>query len=230
MSACGIDRAVILAAGLGTRLTWLTASRPKALMLVRGEPIIVHVIRKLISHGIRDIVINTHHHAQALHDALGNGDAFGCRIRFSDEPQLLNSGGGVKQALELLPGSEPSVIWNGDVLADIDLTALAACLPAGGAAVALVPNPAHHLEGDFSLKGQRVTLKDAERFTFAGVSIWHPQLFAGYDEGSSFPLTLPLRTLIASGHCAGLLHRGIWVDLGRPADLIKANHNYSSHL
>jgi len=68
-----VERAVILAAGLGTRLKWLTRDRPKALIEVAGTPVIVHVIRGLAAQGIRDIAVNVHHHAEKLVRALGDG-------------------------------------------------------------------------------------------------------------------------------------------------------------
>jgi MurNAc alpha-1-phosphate uridylyltransferase len=218
-----LERAVILAAGLGTRLKWLTDSRPKALMRVAGEAAIGHVIRRLVTQGISEIAVNAHHHADQLVEYLGDGSRFGCRITISRESELLDSGGGVKQALSKLPGNGPVVIHNCDVLADVDVDRLASLVPDGGCSIALVANPPHHPDGDFSLNGTDVSITDFDRFTFSGISVWDEQAFDNYPEGSTFSLVKPMRELIGQGMCSGLLFRGEWFDIGRPSDLMRAN-------
>jgi MurNAc alpha-1-phosphate uridylyltransferase len=218
-----VERAVILAAGLGTRLKWLTNQRPKALMRVAGEPAIAHVIRRLVAQGICEIAVNAHHHADQLVEYLGDGSRFGCRITISREQELLDSGGGVKQALSKLPGSGPVVVHNCDVLADVDLHRLAALVPDGGCSIALVANPPHHPDGDFILYGTNVSMSGSDRFTFSGISAWDEQAFDSYSQGSAFSLVEPMRELIGQGMCSGLLHRGHWFDIGRPSDLMQAN-------
>ncbi|PIW51497.1 MAG: nucleotidyl transferase [Zetaproteobacteria bacterium CG12_big_fil_rev_8_21_14_0_65_54_13] len=219
-----VERGVILAAGLGTRLKWLTHGRPKALMQVGGEPAIVHVIRALVRQGVREIAVNIHHHADQMRACLGDGSRFGCHLSISYEAALLDSGGGVKQALDLLPGNSPFVVWNADVLSDIDVQVLAAALPAScDAAIGLVSNPAHHARGDFALERGYVMSEGSERFTFSGVSVWRAHALDAYSSGDLFSLTQPMRALIAKRRCAGLLHRGRWFDIGRPRDLMLAN-------
>lgn len=225
--AVAIERAVVLAAGLGTRLKWLTDSRPKALMRVAGEPVIAHVIRSLVVQGVSDIAVNAHHHADALIDYLGDGCRFGCRIRISYEPQLLDSGGGVKQALNFLPGDGPVAVCNADVLTDLRLERLNAVLPDYGCAIGLVPNPPHHPHGDFALNGHCVHAEGQPRHTFSGISLWHASNFDGYDEGAIFSLVEPMRSLIAEGRCAGVRHDGQWFDIGRPTDLMYANRTFA---
>lgn len=216
------DRAVILAAGLGTRLKWLTHGRPKALMDVGGEPAIVQVIRRLSGFGIRDIAVNVHHHAGQLMDELGDGAHFGVRLCYSAEEELLDSGGGVRTALEQLPGEGPFVVHNADVLADIDLGRLASLCPAGGCALALVPNPPHHPKGDFALDGARVSDSGGARLTYAGVSVWDDAMFRTLPAHEAWPLLQPIRQLMPLSLCRGMLHRGTWLDIGRPQDLMRA--------
>lgn len=220
------ERAVILAAGLGTRLKWLTDHRPKALMPVGGEPAVVHVIRRLVAQGIHEIAINAHHHAELLMQALGDGSRYGARLHFSCERRLLDSGGGVRQAIALLPGDGPLLVHNADVLADIDLQRLVASLPEEGAAIALVPNPAHHPGGDFALQGHRVIDAEPRPFTFAGVSFWDAAVLKAYEPGTAFPLTEPMRALMAERQLAGVVHRGVWFDIGRPRDLMQARRMF----
>lgn len=221
-----VERAVILAAGLGTRLKWLTDSRPKALMLLAGEPAIVHVIRRLVTQGVKEIAVNAHHHGQQVADCLGDGARLGCRIVISHEPELLDSGGGVRQALSLLGGDGPLAVHNADILSDIDVRALARQLPAQGACVALVPNPPHNPAGDFALHHGHVALTDDDRYTFAGVSVWQPSVFDDYAVGEAFSLLQPLRSLIATRQCKGVLFHGRWFDIGRPADLMRAKRAF----
>ncbi len=218
-----VERAVILAAGLGTRLKWMTDTRPKALMRIGGEPAIKHVIQRLVGQGIHEIAVNAHHHADQLIEYLGNGLRFGCRITISREAELLDSGGGVKQALSKLSGSGLVAVCNCDVLTDINMHSLASLIPDGGCSIALVENTPHHPDGDFVLHGSKVLVNGENHFTFSGISVWDERAFDGYEYGSIFSLVQPMRELIGQGLCSGLLHRGHWFDIGRPSDLMRAN-------
>lgn len=219
-----VDRAVVLAAGLGTRLRWLTREHPKALMPIGGMPAIEIIIRRLAAQGIRDIAINLHHHAEAIPGALGRGERLGVRLVYSHEPRLLDSGGGVRQALSLLPGEGPVVVHNADVLSDVPVQELAARLPPGGGCAALVDNPAHHPRGDFGLRQGRVVAKrrGEASYTFAGVSVFDAGLFAAWSE-AVFPLAEVLSRLIGEDRLAGYHHPGQWLDIGRPRDLMRAH-------
>jgi MurNAc alpha-1-phosphate uridylyltransferase len=219
-----VDRAVVLAAGMGTRLRWLTRERPKALMPIGGMPAIEVVIRRLAAQGIRDIAINLHHHAEAIRACLGHGERLGVRLVYSFEPRLLDSGGGVRQALSLLPGEGLVAVHNADVLGDVPVQALAALAAPGGACAALVDNPAHHPKGDFGLEHGRVVGKrrDVPSYTFAGVSVFDAAVIADWPE-VAFPLTEVLERLMGEGRLAGYYHAGQWLDIGRPRDLMMAH-------
>ncbi len=216
------DQAVVLAAGLGTRLKWLTRDRPKALMRLGRRTLIEQVILSLARAGVRRIAVNAHYRAEALFDALGDGRRLGVEIRYSLEPELLDSGGGVRTALELLDPEAPFVVHNADVLADIDFRALARPLEPGGAVLALVANPAHHPGGDFALHGGRLACEGSPRWTYAGVSVWGAGSMSRWPVRTPFPLTGPIRTLIGEGRARGVVHLGVWHDLGRPRDLFRA--------
>jgi len=217
-----VDRAVLLAAGLGTRLKWLTSGVPKALMDVAGETAVVRVIRRLAAQGVHDIVINSHHHAEKLIETLGDGSHFGVRLYFSREPELLDSGGGVRRAMELLPGSGLLAVHNADVIADIDLQELAGLVTPSGGALALVTNPHHHPKGDFSVANGRVIGLTEKSFTYSGVSVWDENLLSEYQNGDAFSLTLPMKSLISQEKLSALIHQGAWFDIGRPRDLMQA--------
>ncbi len=217
-----VDRAVVLAAGLGTRLRWLTRERPKALMPVGKAPAIEWVIRRLAASGVHDVVLNLHHRGGLIEETLGDGARLGVRIRYSREKRLLDSGGGVRKAMELLPGDGPFVVHNADILSDLDLQALASHCPPGGACLGLVANPAHHPDGDFALRDGLVRADGGPRLTYAGISVWHPAALVRWRVGEAFPLSDAMRALIGEGRCAGLVHRGWWFDIGRPADWLRA--------
>lgn len=120
-------KAMIFAAGLGTRLRPLTDTRPKALVEVAGKPLLEHVIDKLKAAGFDDITINVHHFADMIEEYVKAHDNFGIHIQFSDERRrLLNTGGGIKKAASLIwkDGSHaPVLIHNVDILSNADLKA-----------------------------------------------------------------------------------------------------------
>ena len=119
----GRPHAIILAAGLGSRLRPLTQTTPKPLVPVHGVPLIAYGLGLLRANGIEDVVINVHHLADQVQSALGDGSAYGVRIRYSVEEELLDSGGGIRQAATLFesPIDGPLVVLNADVISEVPL-------------------------------------------------------------------------------------------------------------
>jgi NDP-sugar pyrophosphorylase family protein len=120
-------KAMLLCAGLGSRLGELGAARPKPMFPVCDHPILAYGIANLVGHGITDLVINTHHRAEVIRAELGDGRRFGARIRYLHEDVILGTGGGLKHALPLLDPDgrdEPFISLNGKLIFDVDLTAL----------------------------------------------------------------------------------------------------------
>ena len=117
-------KAMILAAGLGTRLRPLTNDRPKALVEVAGHTLLEITLRRLASFGIREVIVNVHHLADMVIDYLKKNDNFGMRVEISREDVLLDTGGGLKQAewffLQDGPAQEPFLLHNVDVISTID--------------------------------------------------------------------------------------------------------------
>ena len=137
-----MTQALLLAAGLGTRLRPLTDTCAKPAIPVAGEPIIRHIVRWLAVHEVRDLVVNLHYLPQTVTAVLGDGSDLSVRVRYSwEQPRILGSAGGPRHALDLL-GEDTFVIVNGDTLTDLNLSALLEAHRASGAAVtmALVPN------------------------------------------------------------------------------------------
>ncbi len=121
----GCMKAMIFAAGLGTRLRPLTDTMPKALVPVAGKPLLQHTIEKLKISGFNELIINVHHFAGQIIDFVRVNDNFGIRIEFSDESEkLLNTGGGVKRASWFFDDDQPFLVHNVDILSNIDLREL----------------------------------------------------------------------------------------------------------
>lgn len=117
-------KAMIFAAGLGTRLRPLTDHTPKALVPVAGIPMLERVILRLKDAGFSDITVNVHHFGEQIIDFLGARDNFGITIHISDERgELLDTGGGIRKARPFLESNEPFLIHNADILTDLDLNA-----------------------------------------------------------------------------------------------------------
>lgn len=209
-------KAMILAAGRGERMRPLTDTTPKPLLPVADKPLIVHHIERLAAAGFRQLVINHAHLGEMIEDHLGDGSAWGVEIRYSPEEKALETGGGIYRALPLL-GEAPFLVLNGDIWCDLDLSRLQ--LPEGMLAhLVLVPNPAHHPQGDFELHDQRVSDGGDQRLTFSGIGVYHPRLFATCRPGA-FPLAPLLRDAMAEAKVSGVCHRGLWVDVGTPERL-----------
>ena len=118
-------KAMIFAAGLGTRLKPLTDHTPKALLPVAGKPMLEHIILKLKSAGFDQIVVNVHHFANQIVDFLKANNNFGIEIAISDESDyLLDTGGGIKKATPFLRGNEPFLVHNTDIFSNVDLRKL----------------------------------------------------------------------------------------------------------
>lgn len=210
-------KAMILAAGLGTRMRPLTDHCPKPLLPAGGKPLIVHHLERLAAAGITDVVINVSYRAKQIIAALGDGSDFGVSIAWSREEAPLETGGGIRQALPLL-GEAPFLLINGDVWCDLDPARLP---PLGDdlAHLVLVDNPDHHPVGDFHLDERgRVHAQGEPRLTFAGISLLQPALVADQAPGA-FALVPLLRRAMAAGLVGGHHHRGAWIDVGTPERL-----------
>ena len=210
-------KAMILAAGLGTRMRPLTDHTPKPLLEAGGKSLIVHHLERLAAVGIDDIVINVSYRADQIIEALGDGRRHGVHLHWSREREPLETGGGIRQALPLL-GDAPFLLVNGDVWCDLDPAWLAP-LQGDLARLVLVDNPDHHPAGDFHLDAAgRVHVEGRPRLTFAGISLLDPALVAEEPAGA-FKLAPLLRRAMSEGRVGGYRHRGPWVDVGTPERL-----------
>jgi len=205
-------RAMILAAGRGERLRPLTDEVPKPLVDIAGKSLIEYHLEALAAAGFREIVINQGHLGDQLPLALGDGSRWGIHIHWSDEqPEALETGGGVHKALPLL-GSAPFLVINGDVLVDYRFASLRA-VKCDWAHLVMVPNPDHNPEGDFALTGARIREHGDSKLTFSGLAVYHPRLFEGCRPGK-FSVVPLLRSAMESHLVTGEIFQGGWNDIG----------------
>ncbi|MBF0613061.1 MAG: nucleotidyltransferase family protein [Magnetococcales bacterium] len=219
-------KAMILAAGRGTRLAQLTQHTPKPLIQVAGEAVISHTLRRLAGYGFTQVVINAHHLAQQLMDQVGDGQNWGVEITWSLEENLLETGGGVCKALPFL-GTEPFLVVNGDIMWDLDLQPLLQAFNSQTMDIllALVVNPPG-FRGDFLLQPDgRLSRGQGEvhSFTYGGIQIIQPTILAG-EPVEPFSLNRIYDQAITTGRLHGVVLTGHWLDMGTPERLAMAEH------
>ena len=210
-------RAMILAAGRGERLRPHTDTTPKPLLKVGRRRLIEYQIIALKKAGIEQVVVNVSWLAEKIRSVLGRGDRYGVEIIYSDESgQPLETGGGVVQALPML-GSGPFIVCNADVWTEFDYAKLK---PRKNylAHLVLVGNPAHHPEGDFSLRGNRLVKRGRNSLTYSGIGIYRAEFFAGLPVGKRSLAPL-LDAAIENNFVSGEIYRGEWYDVGTPVRL-----------
>lgn len=224
-------QALIFAAGFGERMRPLTDVTPKPLLEVAGKPLIVWHLEKLAAAGVKDVVINTSWLAEQFPQRLGDGSRWGLNIRYSVEPGApLETGGGLLNAWKLLDPSLPMMTVNGDVWTDFDFRKLT--LDDGDLAhLVLVPNPAHHPNGDFALRDGRVEFDvPLPRLTYSGIGLYRHAFFDQWRDviGDApgverdpprFKLAPLLYAAMAKGVVSGQFHEGEWTDVGTPQRL-----------
>ena len=218
-------KAMILAAGRGERMRPLTDDRPKPLLQAGGRALLDYPLAALAAAGIRDVVINLAWQGEQIREHVGDGSRWGVRVAFSDEgPEALETGGGICHALPLL-GPDPFWLVNGDVYSEFAFTARA-LEPGSLAHLVLVPNPSHNADGDFCLSNGRVARAGAERLTYSGLAVIHPDLLRDQQPGR-FPLAPLLFAAADEGAVTGECFTGAWTDVGTPQRLTELDARLS---
>lgn len=217
-------KAMILAAGHGKRMRPLTDTQPKPLLKVGGKPLIVWHIENLRSAGFSELVINMGWQGNKLPEALGNGADWGVSIQYSDEQDTgpLETAGGIFKALPLL-GSQPFIVVNGDIWCNYPFQQLK-LLNGDLAHLVLVDNPEHNPQGDFTLQNQRLLEKGNPRYTFSGIGLYHPDLFAAMQPGKAALAPL-LYKAISNSKISGEYYNGDWRDIGTPQRLAELDND-----
>jgi NDP-sugar pyrophosphorylase family protein len=241
-------KAMLLAAGLGTRLRPLTNDRPKALVTIAGRTLLQIALFRLRACGVRDVIVNAHHFAAMIVAYLKANDNFGMNIEVSREETLLDTGGGLKRAahffLDSGPASdEPFLVHNVDVLSTIDFGRMARFHAEHGALATLAVQDRETsryllFDGKGELCGRRAArapqaeadaglvrpAADAQPLAFSGIHVISPRLFAKMKEEGAFSIIAAYLRLAAQGEkiIAFRTDGCYWRDLGRPESLRQA--------
>ena len=231
-----VPPALVLTAGLGTRLRPLTYVRAKPAVPVNGDPLVRRILSWLNGQGVRDVVLNLHHRPETVSAVVGDGRDLGVRVRYSWEQPVLGSAGGVRHALPLLAdcGTDCFFIVNGDTLTTVDLGAILHAHASSGAAVtmALVTNErpdkyggvrvsdSGHVEG-FTRRGAT-----GESFHFVGVQVADARTFASLADGEpaeSVNMLYPGLIARDSRSVAAFVSDASFSDIGTPRDYLQTS-------
>lgn len=231
-------KALLFAAGLGTRLKEHTQDKPKALVCLAGKPLLQHAIEYLKSFGISDITINVFHFAEQVISFIEENDSFGVNIHISDErEQLLDTGGGLKKAGTFLKGSDPILIYNVDVISNLDLNVLLHYHQQQHALATLVVRSRETsrylmFDNDLQLTGWRNfsngetlisrldSFEKSQPMAFSGIHLIQPKLLDLITEEGKFSIMdLYLRLAKTQRIHAFVDTSDIWMDLGKPDQL-----------
>ena len=232
-------KAMIFAAGLGTRLKPFTDNMPTAMVPVDGKPLLWHAIRNLKNSGFDEIIINVHHFADQIEAFLNERD-FSVPIHISDERrEILGSGGALKHAQKLLDGNEPFFVYNVDVISNIDLLDMMYLYQNSKALAVLAVrkrdtqrmlcfDDEHRLCGWKNRARGELKGQDGHELAFSGIHLVHPELLKRMPSGKFSMIDFYLNvsktdTILAYDHSDGE-----WMDVGTPERLKKANSSVRS--
>ena len=242
-------KAMILAAGYGTRLRPLTLSLPKPLLLVGGRPLLVWNLMLLKQHGITEALINLHYRGDQIVEALGDGSRYGMRLAYSHEPVILGTGGGIQQAQSYFE-NRPFLVLNGDTISDCDLTALIETHRAAQAlaTLAIREDPravdwgAVMVDADsriVQIKGepQSVAQQGAAgrmdapaSYMFAGAHVLEPGVVEAIPPGPGSIIDVYIELLRQGQPLTGYPMSGYWSDIGTPERYAAAEQDVSHGL
>ena len=240
-------KAMVLAAGLGTRLKPLTNDRPKALVEVAGRTLLEITLTRLRSFGVQDVIVNTHHFAEMVESYLAAHGNFGMRIAISREDVLLDTGGGLKNAAWFLREmSEPFLLHNVDVLSNIDLAAMARFHAEQGALATLAVQAREtsrpllfdeggELCGRVLKGGEREMARPyehTEELAFAGIHVISPRIFDLMNEDGVFSIIPAYLRMAAAGEkiAAYRADEAYWRDMGKPESIAAAERDVATGL
>jgi len=234
-------KAMIFAAGLGTRLRPLTENKPKALVEINGIPLLEIVIRRLKDAGVTDIIVNVHHHAQQIIDFLKGKNNFDINIVISDETKLLlDTGGGLLKVKDFFSDGKPFFVHNVDILSNIDLKKMYDSHVASGAVATLSTrhratsryllfNKKNRLFGWMNIRTGKMILSKKKKGkltlrAFSGIQVISPELYDAMLEGKEvFSIIDVYLAAAAYQKIVGYPHEeDIWMDVGKLENLEEA--------
>lgn len=225
-------KAMILAAGMGVRLRPLTTVYPKVLVPVVNKPVIDRIVEFLKIHGVREVIVNAHHHYQKIIDYQKEGNPFGMRMEIRVEEEILGTGGGVKNTRDFWD-KDPFIVINGDILTDIDLREVYESHLKRNNLITMVLHdfPIYNkvkVDSEMNIVsiGPGTNLKGTLAFT--GIYVIDPEVLDFIPEnkrysiiecyGKLIDLKKPIRGYLATGHR--------WIDIGTIADYLRSNFNF----
>lgn len=225
--------AIVLTAGLATRLRPLSHVRAKAALPVAGQPLVQRIIRHLSSTGFSDLVLNLHHLPHTVTARVGDGEHLGARVRYSWEMPVLGSAGGPRRALPLL-GAPTFLVVNGDTLTDLDPAHVLAEHRRSGALVtmAVVPNTEPHKYGgvlvddDGAVTGFTRRGSSQPSFHFIGVQAAEADAFGGLPDNTPYEsvgVLYPELMRRRPGSIRAYVSRAAFLDIGTPADYLETS-------
>ncbi|MBP6104101.1 MAG: nucleotidyltransferase family protein [Gammaproteobacteria bacterium] len=210
-------KAMLLCAGRGVRMRHLTVDKPKPLLEVQGQSLLLRHLYALQRAGIEAVVINLGYLGYQIplyiDQARVKDPTLTIPIHYSVEDPVLETGGGVLKALPRL-GSDPFIVISADIFTDFDFRLLPK-KPEGLLHLLMVDNPPHHPEGDYALIEGRLDRSGSPKFNFAGIGVYDPALFVDCKPGV-FPLHLLFEQAIAQGKASGQHYAGLWHNMGTP--------------
>ena len=211
-----VKRAMILAAGLGTRLRPLTYKIPKPLLPIKGKPLIDYNLELLANAGIKDVVVNLHHLGDQIRDHVRCGCRYGLKVHYSRERNVLGTGGGIKKAEKYLKGG-PFIVINSDVLINIDLKNIIARHYKNRGAALMVVRKLKRGEGytpvDVGSDG-RLKRFGRGKYMFTGVQILEPIIFKFLKKPSCLIESGYKKLLNAGFSVYTYTYKGYWNDVG----------------
>ena len=227
-------KAMILAAGFGTRLRPLTETKPKALIPVANKPILARNIEYLISHGITEIIVNAHHHYQQIVNYLREQSSFGLNIEMKVEPEILGTGGGIKNTEDFWD-KEPFFVINSDILTDINLVAVYHVHQTSGALATLVLHdcaPFNQIQIDDQWNITDIAKGNMPgRLAFTGIHVINPEILSYISKGAFSDIIECYRGLIRVGKPvrACLVRGHYWRDIGSIQSYLEANRELAGN-
>jgi NDP-sugar pyrophosphorylase family protein len=227
-------KALIFAAGLGTRLRPLTDHTPKALIKVGGKPLLQHCIQRLVAAGYTDIIINIHYLGQQIVDFLTDNDNFGINITVSDETQqLLDTGGALKKAACFFDANDDFLVHNADVFSEINLDALRQMhiSQKNAATLAVSPRPStRQLIFDaqtHQLQGRQIASDHPHvALAFGGVQMINGAALAQLPADKSVFSIIDFYLSLAQTHAVRYYNHQneYWVDVGKPEEIVRVEN------
>jgi MurNAc alpha-1-phosphate uridylyltransferase len=222
-------KAMILSAGMGSRMGDLTKNTPKPLLKIGNQTLLEMQLNKLIQAGISQLLINVSYLGNQIIEFVSNKykNTPNLDIKFSKEDQPLDTAGGILNALDFFD-DYPFLVTNADIFTNFDYSLLLKHKLSDNvsAFLIMVPNPEFKTVGDYGLEGDKLTF--TKDFTYSGIGIYRKEMFQGFKKGEKIKLKSILDDYISNKKIDGSLYHGYWSDIGTKERLEFENNKYDN--